>query len=80
MENGKYDVVARAYDNADNLREVTKRLQIVTPFIRVLKNFWTWCIIVLLVPVLVVGAYQVRKWHNNVTTKKKKKELPARVK
>jgi len=38
MEYGSYDVIVRAYDRAGNVREVTERLEIVSPIFKIVRD------------------------------------------
>ena len=74
---GKYDIIARAYDNAGNIREVIERIEVVTPFMKAVKSLWIWVVLIVLLPLLSIGAWRVRRWHGAVAIKRTKKKLPT---
>lgn len=89
---GSYNVVIRAFDKANNFREVTEHLTITTPWFTFIsdkgiqvKNWftipwvWVWIIGLLLLLVLACTAYYVWKWRHEVTQKHTDKKLPDDV-
>ncbi len=89
---GSYDVIIRAYDNASNYREVTKRLSVTTfalEFISgkgievrnlfVISWTWVWIIGVFLLLILGFGAYKAWKWRHEVHIAHSEKQLPEDV-
>lgn len=90
---GSYDVVVRAYDRAGNYREVTQRLQIVTPFFEVITdkglNFfnlaiipwvWVWIIALILILLLFLIYRLILVWHHRMDLKLTNKEMPIHLK
>ncbi len=89
---GSYDVVLRAYDKANNYREVSKRMTITTPWFKFIgdtglqiKNWkvvpWAWVIFVasLLILLLLYVAYKVWHWRHEVSIIHEEKKLPESV-
>jgi len=89
---GSYDVFIRAYDNADNYKEIKERLIITTPIFRfigsqgiIIKDLFivpwllVWFIGILLLLVLIFLAYKVWNWRHEITIIHKEKKLPEDV-
>ncbi|MDP3975280.1 MAG: cohesin domain-containing protein [Candidatus Jorgensenbacteria bacterium] len=89
---GDYDVIVRALDKAGNVREVTKRLQVVTAALRFVSGEglviggavtvpwgWVWTITLLLLGTLLFVAYRVRFTHENHQVRLSLKELPPHL-
>ncbi len=71
LELGYYDVIVRAYDKAGNVREVTKKLSIVTPLLQILGFGFLprWAMTLLGLGILGALAYFARRvwqWHRRV--------------
>lgn len=90
---GTYDLIVRAYDNAGNYRETTKRFKIITPLFSVVqgqglqvKNWvvipwlWVWAILAALIALLVLVGHRLRRWHRRLDLVRAQKELPAEIK
>jgi hypothetical protein len=77
LELGEYDVIVRAYDKAGNVREVTKRLDVVTALFRFVGDrglevrgglftiswAWVWTTALVLIGILAFVAYRIRERH-----------------
>lgn len=92
LDLGTYDVTIRAYDVASNYREITKRLEIVTPLLQFANSDgitvnggavvpWTWIFILLvfLILVLLYTIWHVHRWHKQLDARRSKKELSEPV-
>ena len=93
LDIGKYDIIVRAYDGAGNYREVTSRLNVVTPIfeivsdqgIKVVGSFiipwlWFWIASAIVAGILLLNARRIKRWHDSLATQQKNKELPQDVK
>lgn len=89
---GSYDVIVRAYDQAQNYKEVKKRLEIVTPFLSVADQAglqiggaltvpWVVILPIILLAILILGflAWRVRRWHHQATISQTQKKLPPNI-
>jgi len=68
---GRYQVLIRAYDKAGNFKEVSEKLAIVTPILKIIgfEFLPRWLVVILGVLILSVLTYfglKVWRWHNNV--------------
>ncbi|MDO8559846.1 MAG: hypothetical protein Q7S23_02290, partial [bacterium] len=92
LEMGSYDVIVRAYDQAKNIREVTRRLEIVPTVFRIVRDEglelrsnviipwpWVWGIGGLLLILLGLLAYRARRFHRDVDRRRGSNELPDTV-
>jgi len=90
---GSYNVIVKAYDQAGNHREITKRLVITTPIFSFInerglqiKNWviipwlWVWIAGLLLLAILLYIAYRVWKWHKDIHSSHQEKKLPEDIK
>ncbi|HBG68886.1 hypothetical protein A2W67_02755 [Candidatus Nomurabacteria bacterium RIFCSPLOWO2_02_40_28] len=90
---GSYDVFVRAYDRANNYREVTERIVVTTSIFKfigdhgiVIKDLFivpwllVWFVGILLLLVLIFLAYKVLNWRQIVHAIEKEKKLPEEVK
>lgn len=90
---GSYDVYVRAYDKANNFREIKERMVITTPLFKfigekgivfndlfVIPWILVWFISLLLLLVLVYLAYKVWNWYHIIHKIQKDKKLPDDVK
>ena len=62
---GKYSVIVRAHDVADNVREVSGHIEVLTPIgsaLSVARNIWLWLILLLIIVLLFVAYYAYRHW------------------
>jgi len=93
LELGKYDIILRAYDNAENYREAVQRLTVVSQIFQIIqgkgleiKNMivipwvWFWLISGLLIILLAFLAWKIRKWHNQLSVPREKRQLPENIK
>lgn len=89
---GSYDVFVRAYDQANNFREIKERLIITTPFFKfigdrgiIIKDLFivpwllVWFIGLLFLLVLVFIAYKVWNWRHEIIMLHTEKKLPEGV-
>jgi hypothetical protein len=91
LELGSYDIVVRAYDKANNFREITERLRITTPFLSFISSMgikfgpwtipwmWVWIFFFLLFIILAYIAYRVHSWRHSVHLAHEEKELPDHI-
>lgn len=91
LEKGSYDVIIRAYDNANNYREVTERLVIsnrLMSFIgstglRFGDNVFSWMWVLLILGFIIGGGvfmlHRARRFHVNIHLAHKEKKLPENV-
>lgn len=92
LELGNYDIIVRAYDQASNVREVKQRLSIVTGTFKIIQENglqfregsilpWTyvWLALGLLVFLLFLLAWIIRRWHRKVEQRHVAQELPSEV-
>ncbi|TSC76188.1 MAG: Uncharacterized protein G01um101431_809 [Parcubacteria group bacterium Gr01-1014_31] len=92
LEMGSYDVIVRAYDHAKNIREVTRRLEIVPTVFRIVRDEglelksnliipwpWVWGVGGVLLVLLGLLAYRARRFHRDVDRQRGSKELPETV-
>jgi hypothetical protein len=90
---GDYDIIVRAYDKAGNFREVTERLEILTPYLRFISERgvvigeaitipWLWALPIILFIILILGygATRIYAWHLGINLKRINKELPPHIK
>lgn len=89
---GDYDVIVRAYDKADNYREVIERLEIVpagTTYIsgkglHFGKLFLSWWLVLPLLLILIILLYilgrRIHRWHRHVDRNQDASVLPSDVK
>ncbi len=89
---GSYDVIVRAYDNAGNIRESTRRIEIsssilwfmgqdgvVLPFGQSMRWPVLIGVLLLLLILLLVIAYIVRKWYKLAHEKVQNNQLPESI-
>ena len=89
---GSYEVVIRAYDKANNFREVSKRFSITTPWFKIIgdtgieiKNWkvipWFWVIVfaLILTILLFYVAHKVWRWRHELSRIHEEKKLPESV-
>ncbi len=92
LELGDYDILVRAYDKADNFKEVEQRLAITTPIFEfvgekglIIGNFATipWKYLYGVSAVILLGlgfgAYKVRRWRKSLHAKTQERTLPRHV-
>lgn len=60
---GTYDIIVRAYDNAGNLREETKRIYVANSFLAFFLNPWTIGVSIALLLLLSYIGWHMRKLH-----------------
>ncbi len=90
LEYGTYDVIVRAYDHAGNVRESTRRLSVVKPIFQVtgprgvtfngvfiVPWVWVWAILGVVLLVLALLGWWVRRAHRTIEVKKLERELPT---
>lgn len=93
LELGKYDIILRSYDNAGNYRETVQRLTIVSQIFQIIQGrgleiknvilipwVWFWLASGLLLILLAFLAWQIRKWHNQLSAPREKRQLPENIK
>jgi len=93
LDLGKYDIILRAYDKAGNYREAVQRLTIVGQIFQIIsgkgleiKNVifipwvWFWIISGLFLFLLAFLAWKIREWHNLLSIKREKRQLPEHIK
>ena len=74
LQLGSYDVIVRTYDNAENFRDTTARLQIVTPLFQVIAEdgievrgfgiipwIWFWSILILIIILFLLAGWFFKK-------------------
>ncbi len=89
---GNYDVIVRAYDEAGNYREVSKRLSIVNALFTIVQNeglriggvvtmpwLWLWIIILMALVCTALIAWRVRSWHHGILHLRHKGDLPDKI-
>src|SRR3989344_5500993 len=92
FELGSYDVLVRAHDAAGNYREITQRLDIVTPLFQIIRGegirisdgltipwILVWIIIILAIVALSAVAAYVFKWHRRIDRQRISRDLPGHV-
>ncbi len=91
LELGSYDVVVRAYDKANNYKEITERLKITTPFFSFISSLglrlgawtipwmWIWILAILILLILAYVANRVHTWRYYAHSAHEKKELPDNI-
>lgn len=90
---GSYDIFIRAYDKANNYKEVKERLAITTPLFRFIGDrgvmignsfivpwLLVWFIGILLLLVLIFIAYKVWNWRHEIAIIHQEKKLPENIK
>lgn len=90
LEYGTYDVIVRAYDHAGNVRESTRRLSVVKPILQVagprgvtfngvfmVPWVWVWAISGVVLILLALLGWWVRRTHRMIEVKKLERELPT---
>ncbi|HEY4524190.1 MAG TPA: cohesin domain-containing protein [Candidatus Paceibacterota bacterium] len=93
LDFGTYDVIVRAYDQAGNFREITKRLKVVNQIFEIVTGqgvkisragiipwFWFWLLMIILIAGLGFLAWRVSHWHRQIATRRENKELPKELK
>lgn len=80
LDRGDYDIIARAYDKAGNIREVAERLVITSVAFLVIRSYRAF---VFIFAVFVLGlafwAVRAHRWHAEVHRRHRKKEIPSDV-
>lgn len=92
LDLGSYDIIVRAFDKAQNYREVVERLTIVTPVfqafgadgLHLTRKFlipWyaVWLLSLILLIILLVVGHLARKWHRRIKSAHAQKTLPDAV-
>lgn len=89
---GTYDVLIRAYDYAGNYQETVQEMNIVSPILQIEKEGIqiggalriSWPIILgilsMILILVAVIAWRIRKWRVSVETQQSKRELPGAIK
>ncbi|MEK7557275.1 MAG: hypothetical protein AAB538_04835, partial [Patescibacteria group bacterium] len=79
LELGKYDAIVRAYDRAGNIREVIERVHIVTPVLGFLYLPYLWAGMGVIIVLLAVAVFAVRRLHAALDRKASAKEFPTHI-
>ena len=93
LEVGSYDIIIRAYDKANNYREIITNLKIVKPIFEIIAGegmkikdaftipwIWIWSISGVFLIVLSFIVWKFKCWYNKIEQKRNKKDLPDSVK
>lgn len=92
LDLGAYDVIVRAFDKAQNYREVVEHIHIVTPAVQFIGSdglrvsrallvpwYLVWLICLSLLVLLFLISWLVRRWHRRVKNTHAQKILPDAV-
>ncbi len=79
LELGTYDIVARAYDKAGNVREEVARVSVVTPLVFYATHPLTLLLLALLAALAGYAAWHAWRWHQRMDRARSERRLPEKV-